>query len=399
MPSGYPSSKTVRHEFFDQVCRGVSVTIAAHAVGVSRGAGTVWWRNAGAMKLQIGGRGPRGLLEPGNMSLPGGRGHRLSVAERVEIMRGHDAGLSDAEIAERLGRDRTTIWRELRRNRNADGDYHALMAHARAAENGRRPKEFKLKGNPLCASIEAWMDEGWSPKLIADVLARDDPDDRLLRVSHETIYKCLYVQARGSLRADLQQRLSTKRARRKPRGRSTGRGVYSSGEEFTISERPPEADDRAVPGHWEGDLIVGPNSAIGTMVERSTRFTVLLHLPGDHTAETVATAMIEAMRELPEHLRRSITWDRGSEMANWKQILLELDAPVYFCDPHSPWQRGSNENTNRLLRFWFEKGTDLSGYTKADLRRIQDTLNRRPRPTLNLDTPAQRLAALLDQAA
>ena len=189
------------------------------------------------------------------------------------------------------------------------------------------------------------------------------------------------------------------RARRKPRGRSTGRGVYSSGEEFTISERPPEADDRAVPGHWEGDLIVGPNSAIGTMVERSTRFTVLLHLPGDHTAETVATAMIEAMRELPEHLRRSITWDRGSEMANWKQILLELDAPVYFCDPHSPWQRGSNENTNRLLRFWFEKGTDLSGYTKADLRRIQDTLNRRPRPTLNLDTPAQRLAALLDQAA
>jgi transposase, IS30 family len=399
MPSGYPSSKTVRHKFFDQVCRGVSVAGAAHAVGVSRGAGTVWWRDAGAMKLQIGGRGPRGLLDPGNMSLPGGPGHRLSVGERVEIMRGHDAGLSDAEIAEQLGRDRTTVYREMRRNRNVDGDYHALMAHARAAENARRPKEFKLKDNPLCASIEAWMDEGWSPKLIADVLARDHPGDRLMRVSHETVYKCLYVQTRGSLRADLHKCLSTKRANRKPRGRSTGGGVYSSGEEFKISDRPPEADDRAVPGHWEGDLIVGPNSAIGTMVERATRFTVLLHLPGDHTAETVATAMIEAMRELPEHLRRSITWDRGSEMANWKQIHLELDAPVYFCNPHSPWQRGTNENTNRLLRFWFEKGSDLSGYTKADLKRIQDTLNRRPRPTLNLDTPAQRLAALLEEAA
>jgi IS30 family transposase len=274
------------------------------------------------------------------------------------------------------------------------------MAQARAAERARRPKGFKLKDNPLCASIEAWMDEGWSPKLIADVLARDHPDDKLSRVSHETIYTCLYVQTRGSLRADLHKCLSTKRTARKSRGRTDNRrGVYSSGEEFKISDRPPEVDDRAVPGHWEGDLILGPHSAIGTMVERSTRFTILLHLPGDHTAETVAAAMIESMRELPDHLRRSITWDRGSEMANWKQIHLELDAPVYFCNPHSPWQRGTNENTNRLLRFWFEKGSDLSGYTKADLKRIQDTLNRRPRPTLNLDTPAQRLAALLKEAA
>ncbi|HMZ15286.1 MAG TPA: IS30 family transposase, partial [Mycobacterium sp.] len=154
-------------------------------------------------------------------------------------------------------------------------------------------------------------------------------------------------------------------------------------------------------GHWEGDLIwgAGVRSAIGTLVERSTRFTILLHLPSDHTAESVATAMIEAMRELPEHLRRSITWDRGSEMANWRQIHLELKAPVFFCDPHSPWQRGSNENTNRLLRFWFEKGTDLSDYTKADLAQIQDKLNSRPRPTLDLDTPAQRLNALISQTA
>ncbi|KAA8955017.1 IS30 family transposase, partial [Mycobacterium sp.] len=327
-------------------------------------------------------------------------GFRLSGPERIEIMRGCDAGHSAAEIARRIGRDRTTVWREIRRNRNPDGDYHALMAHARAAERACRPKAFKLKNNPLCAAIEAWMDQGWSPKLIADVLARDHPGDNLKRVSHETIYKCLYVQARGSLRADLHQRLSTKRSARKHRGPNTRRGVFSSGEEFKISDRPPEAEDRAVPGHWEGDLLlgVGGTSAIGTLVERATRFTMLLHLPTDHTAETVATAMIEAMKELPEHLRRSITWDRGSEMANWKQIQLQLDTPVYFCNPHSPWQRGTNENTNRLLRFWFEKGTDLSGYTKADLKRIQDTLNRRPRPTLDLNTPADQLAALLGQA-
>ena len=335
------------------------------------------------------------------MSLPGGRGRRLSLDERIVIMRGLDAGLSHAEIGRRIGRDRITIWREVRRNRNPDGDYHARMAHARAARKAHRPKAFKLIDNPVCAGIEAWMDDGWSPRLIAQMLARDHPDDRLARVSHETIYRCLYVQTRGSLRADLHKCLSTKRATRKSRGRiDNRRGAYSSGEEFRISDRPPEVADRAVPGHWEGDLIVGPNnSAVGTLVERSTRFTMLLHLPGNHTADTVASAMIDAMRELPEHLRRSITWDRGSEMAQWRRIHLELAAPVYFCNPHSPWQRGSNENTNRLLRFWFEKGSDLSGHTKADLKRIQDTLNRRPRPTLNLDTPAQRLAALLDQAA
>jgi len=399
MPSGYPHPRAVRWRLFDQVCLGVPVWRAAQDMGVSTTAASMWWHNAGAMKL-VGGRGG-GLADPGNMSLPGGQGHRLSLDERIVIMRGRDAGLSYAEIGRQIGRDRTTIWREVGRNRNPDGDYHARMAHARAAQKAYRPKAFKLADNPVCASIEAWMDDGWSPKLIAQMLAREHRDDRLFRVSHETIYKCLYVQTRGSLRADLHKCLSTKRAARKPRSRTDNRrGAYSSGQEFTISDRPPEATDRAVPGHWEGDLIVGPNnSAIGTLVERSTRFTMLLHLPGNHTADTVATAMIEAMRELPEHLRRTITWDRGSEMAQWRRIHLQLAAPVYFCNPHSPWQRGSNENTNRLLRFWFEKGSDLSGHTKADLKRIQDTLNRRPRPTLNLDTPAQRLAALLDQAA
>jgi len=316
-------------------------------------------------------------------------------------MRGRDAGQSCAEIARRIGRDRSVIWREIQRNSLPDGDYHAGMAHARAGRNARRPKAFKLDDRRLCAAIETWMDDGWSPQLIAEVLARDHPDDKLRQVSHETIYQSLYVQTRGQLRADLHKALSTKRSTRKPRGTARRAGVYDSEAIFKISDRPAEAADRAVPGHWEGDLICGAGhkSAIGTLVERSTRFTILLHLPGDHTAETVAAAMIEAMRELPDHLRRSITWDRGSEMAEWKRISMQLKAPVFFCNPHSPWQRGTNENTNRLLRHWFEKGSDLSGYTKADLKRVADKLNTRPRPTLELDTPAQRLAALISQAA
>ena len=399
MPSGYPWSKSVRREFFELVCRGATIRQAALQAGVSYNAGWEWWRDAGAMTLRMG-RGGGGLANPGDWSRPGGRGHRVCFEERVEIMRGLDANLTYAQIGERIGRDASVVWREVNRNKTADGDYHALVAHAYATEKARRPKAFKLHNNRICKAIEDWMDVGWSPKLIADVLARDYPDDKLMQVSHETIYQCLYVQTRGSLRADLHKRLSTKRSVRKHRGPNTRRGVFSSGEEFRISDRPPEADDRAVPGHWEGDLILGlGSSAIGTLVERATRFTILLHLPANHTAETVALAMIEAMGELPEHLRRSITWDRGSEMANWKHIHLQLDAPVFFCDPHSPWQRGTNENTNRLLRFWFEKGTDLNAYTKADLKRIQDTLNQRPRPTLDLDTPAQRLATLLKPAA
>jgi IS30 family transposase len=350
------------------------------------------------MKLREG-RGGGGLIVTVDWERPGGRGRRLSYDERVEIMRLRDKGVKQAEIARRVGRDPATVSRELTRNANADGDYHAGMAHARAAEKAQRPKEFKLNDTALCVAIEGWIDDGWSPKLIADMLARAHPDDRLARVSHETIYQCLYVQGRGQLRADLNKCLSTKRAARKSRGGTERRGTFS--DVITISQRPAVVDDRAVPGHWEGDLILGSRcaSAIGTLVERSTRFTILLHLPHDHTADSVATAMIEAMNELPAHLRRTLTWDRGSEMAGWQDISLALQAPVYFCDPHSPWQRGTNENTNRLLRFWFEKGTDLSAYTKDDLKRVQDKLNSRPRPTLDLDTPAQRLAALINQAA
>jgi IS30 family transposase len=390
----------MRRQLFDLVCAGVSVRDAERRLGVSNGAGSYWWHQAGGMALLKGSKGPRGVACSGDRTREGGPGRRISYDERVAIMRGLDRGYSYATIGEELGRDRTVVWREVRRNRNDDGDYHAGMAHARATENAKRVKEFKLNNTALCAAIEGWMDDGWSPKLIAQMLARAHPDDKLARVSHETIYKCLYVQGRGQLRADLNKRLSTKRTARKARGHTERRGTFS--DVITISKRPAEVDDRAVPGHWEGDLILGTTgcpSAIGTLVERSTRFTILLHLPHDHTAESVATAMIEAMSELPAHLRRSLTWDRGSEMARWQDISLQLQAPVYFCDPHSPWQRGSNENTNRLLRFWFEKGTDLSGYTKDDLKRVQDKLNTRPRPTLDLGTPAQRLAALLEQAA
>jgi transposase, IS30 family len=389
--SGRAFGRGVRREFFDRVLAGAAPSRAAVDVGICCGTGRQWWAQTGLMKQMSKDLG----------SDAGGRGHRLCLDERITIMRGRDTGLSCAEIGRRIGRDRSVVWREIARNTLSDGDYHAGVAHAMALGKSSRPKAFKLRDHPLCGLIETWMDDGWSPRLIAGMLARAHPDDKLARVSHETIYKCLYVQTRGSLRADLHQRLSTKRAARKPRGRAPASGTYPPGSVFTISDRPAEADDRAVPGHWEGDLILGAvgRGAIGTLVERSTRFTILLHLPKDHGADAVAAAMIEAMAELPDHLRRSITWDRGSELAQWKRIHLALQAPVYFCNPHSPWQRGTNENTNRLLRFWFEKGSDLTFHTKADLKRVQDTLNKRPRPTLDLDTPADRLAALLDPAA
>jgi IS30 family transposase len=275
------------------------------------------------------------------------------------------------------------------------------VAHRAAHERRRRPKEFRLVENPgLCRQIEGWMDQGWSPKLIALVL-KSDEHVIMNRVSHETIYAALYVQTRGQLRADLHRKLSLKRRQRKTRSSSDGRGKAIYAEAWKISDRPAAVADRAVPGHWEGDLVMGAGnaSAVGTLVERKTRFTILLHLPGRHDAESVAEAMIREMGKLPEHLRRSITWDRGSELADYAEIQLALKAPVFFCDPHSPWQRGTNENTNRLLRFWLEKGTDLSDHTAEDLRRIAATLNKRPRPTLGLDTPAERMTELLAKPA
>jgi len=325
----------------------------------------------------------------------------LTSDDRAVIAAGVRRKLSYELIGELIGRDKSVVWREVARNKGPDGSYCGAVAHRAAHERRKRPKEFRLIENPgLCRQIEAWMDDGWSPKLIASVLKRGRPVI-MNCVSHETIYAALYVQTRGQLRADLHRQLSLKRRQRKPRRSSDGRGKAIYAEAFTISQRPAEVADRAVPGHWEGDLVMGAgnSSAVGTLVERATRFTILLHLPGRHDAESVAEAMIGEMGKLPEHLRRSITWDRGSELADYAQIQLALKAPVFFCDPHSPWQRGTNENTNRLLRHWLEKGTDLSSHTAEDLRRIAATLNKRPRPTLDLETPAERMAELLANPA
>ena len=398
MPSGYVWPLSKRREALGLIASGYSVPAASRVTGVSTRTIEAWWYQGGQMSLAKGRNG--GVGYPARAGRPRGLGHRLTLEDRNDIQRGLDAGWTQAAIAVRIGRSAATVSREVRRHRGGDGDYNALVADARALQEARRPKEFKLNTDPgLCRSIERWMDDGWSPKLIAQVLRRDHPEDRSRWVSHETIYRALYVQTRGQLRRDLNKRLSTRRTARKPRNRVDRRGKYTG--VLTISQRPPHVQDRAVPGHWEGDLILGTGngSAIGTLVERSTRFTILLHLPGDHGAEAVARAMIAAMSELPAHLRRSLTWDRGAEMRGYHDVQLDLQMPVYFADPHSPWQRGSNENTNRLLRHWFTKGTDLSVWDPAQMRRIQDTLNARPRPTLDLQTPAQRLQELLTQAA
>jgi IS30 family transposase len=385
-----------RTEFLDLVCSGMSVLRAARRVGASRTAGGNWLAQSGLMKVSRGASG--GLSDPAPAAE--GPGRALSMAERGMIQMGRRSGLSYARIGEAIGRDKSVVWREVKRNTSADGVYYASVAHTKAHQARRRPKPLKLlEDEALCRLIAVWMDDGWSPKLISAMLAFYFADDQTMQVSHETIYQALYVQTRGALRADLAEKLSLKRKQRVPH--TTDRTKNSPYKEaFKISERPAEVQDRAVPGHWEGDLIIGSGgTAIGTLVERSTRFTILLHLPGDHSADTVAAAMIREMGQLPDHLRRSITWDRGTELADYARIQTALETTLYFCDPHSPWQRGTNENTNRLLRFWFEKGSDLSVHTPEDLRQVAAKLNRRPRPTLNLETPANRLNQLLNAAA
>jgi len=398
VPSGYVWPLGKRREVLGLVAKGHSIPRVASWTGVSARVIHRWRHHFWGMEIARGRTG--GARTPARAGRPRGVGHRLTLEDRNEIQRGLDAGWSQVAIAKRIGRSASTISREIRRHRGSDGDYNALVADAQALQKARRPKPFALVANPeLCRVIAGWMDDGWSPKLIAQVLRRDHPNDRSRQVSHETIYRALYVQSRGQLRKDLYKQLSTSRAARKPRNRVQRRGTFT--DVLRISQRPPGVAERAVPGHWEGDLILGSagRSAIGTLVERHTRFTILLHLPTDHTAPTVATAMIKAMGQLPAHLRRSLTWDRGTEVAGYHHIQLQLQMPLYFADPHSPWQRGSNEYTNRLLRHWFTKGTDLSAWTPRQLQRIQDTLNDRPRPTLELQTPAQRLRALLTQAA
>jgi IS30 family transposase len=320
---------------------------------------------------------------------------RLSLEDRVEIRIGLEQHESLGATARRLGRSVSTISREVKRN-GGQSDYRPVTAHRAAIERARRPKPTKLGRNPrLCARVSSDLGRLHSPQQIAAKLAIEFGDDMSMRVSHETIYKSLYVQGRGELRRELARCLRTGRAVRKPQGRLETRGKIPG--MIMISDRPAEVADRAVPGHWEGDLIIGKNgnSAIGTLVERTTRFVMLLHLPDDRKADTVRQAMTEQITSLPDQLRRSITWDQGHEMMGHAKFSIETGVPVYFCDPHSPWQRGSNENTNGLLRQYFPKGTDLSVHTAADLDTAAASLNSRPRQTLGWMTPSQKLAELV----
>lgn len=320
---------------------------------------------------------------------------RLSLAEREEISLGLHRGESFTALAGKLGRAVSSVSREVARNGGRDG-YRAWHAHQGAYERARRPKRTKLAACPrLAAQVEAWLLECWSPEQIARRLRREHPSDPMMHVSHETIYQSLFVQGRGELRRELARCLRTGRAKRRPRSRPKADGRIV--DMVMISERPAEVADRAVPGHWEGDLIIGQagRSAVGTLVERSTRYVLLLHLPDGKGAEQVRAAMAKAITTLPQHLWRSLTWDQGKEMAQHAQIRIDTGIQVYFCDPHAPWQRGSNENTNGLLRQWMPKGTDLSRFTAADLDRFAAMLNNRPRQTLGWMTPSERLTEVL----
>jgi IS30 family transposase len=319
---------------------------------------------------------------------------RLGLADREEISLGLRAGESFTVIAGRLGRAVSTVSREVTASGGRDG-YRAWRAHQRAREQARRPKGCKLARPELAAQVTSWLREWWSPVQISRRLRIEFPGDPMMHVSHETIYQALYVQGRGELRRELARCLRSGRAKRRPRGRD-GRSGHIKGM-VMISERPAEAGDRAVPGHWEGDLIIGKDckSAVGTLVERTTRYVLLLHLPGGRDARLVEQAMREAIGTLPAELARTITWDQGIEMAYHADFTIATGIPVYFCDPHSPWQRGSNENTNGLLRQYLPKGTDLSVHSAGDLASIARSLNGRPRKTLEFMTPSEKLTELL----
>lgn len=399
---------SVLRSFWELVARGLSTEDAAAVVGVSATCGLEWFRTFGGVNPQL--CEPKGVVRP-----------RLSIAEREEIMIGTRRGESIRSIARRLGRAPSTIMREIYLNgrcRDAPGRYRALhrfganrggwdarslyrasLAHARSEARARRPKTGKLaRCLELRQVVEGLLGKKYSPEQIVGVLAKTYPDRLEMQVSHETLYKALYVQGRGELRRELHRCLRTGRALRKPRGRTQqGPRQGRIPGMVNIAERPAEAADRAVPGHWEGDLIIGKNQAsqIGTLVERSTGFVQLLHLPQTRSAEVVADAMIATIKAFPDTLRRTLTWDQGHEMAAHARITIDAGIDIFFCDPHSPWQRGSNENTNGLLRQYFPKGTDLSVHSAAYLAEVAAELNNRPRKRYNWDSPTQVLNRLL----
>ena len=317
---------------------------------------------------------------------------RLSLREREEISRGLAAGESRGSIARRLGRSPSTIAREVTRNGEARR-YRACTADRAAFARARRPKVAKLAACPrLRAVVESKLEVRWSPQQISGWLVGEFPADPEMRVSHETIYLSLFVQARGALRRELTRFLRSRHTTRRPRGHSVMNGQGQLRATLNIRERPAEANDRAVPGHWEGDLLMGKRMhAMATLVERKSRFVMLVALPDGHSADVVADALASKITELPEQLRRSLTWDQGKEMAAHALFTIDTDVPVYFCDPRSPWQRGSNENTNGLLRQYFPKRSEIAHYTQADLDAVAAELNGRPRQTLGWRSPSQAL--------
>jgi len=376
--------RVVRERFWDLVRSGLAPGDAAAVAGSADGARR-WFRVAGGVK----GNGP------GPVS-----GRYLSLAEREEIALGLARGESYRVIGARIARPASTVSREVARNGPA-GRYRAVRAQALAELRGRRPKTAKLAGSDeLRGWVQEHLEMKWSPEQVSKRLVIEFPGRPEMRVSHETIYQSLYVQGRGALRRELAASLRTGRALRKPR-RSEGERRGKIPGMVMISERPAEAADRAVPGHWEGDLLVGAHgrSAVGTLVERATRFTMLVPLPAGRDAPAVADALTPVIAGLPDALRRSLTWDQGWEMRSHARIAVDADCEIFFCDPHAPWQRGSNENTNGLLRQYFPKGTSLAGHSPAELAAVADELNGRPRKTLGWKTPAEALAEILDTAA
>jgi IS30 family transposase len=380
-----PAPRDARVRFWQGVRAGLGRWDAAAEAGLNWRVQR-WFAEAGGVKAN----------GPGPVS-----GRYLSLAEREEIAVGLAARKPLRQIARELGRPVSTVSREVARNSSGAGSYRATAAQHRAEVRARRPKTAKLAGNEeLRGWVQGKLRKRWSPEQISARLAAEFPGRPEMQVSHETIYQSIYVQGRGALRQELAKSLRTGRALRKPRRKEGERRGKIAGM-VNISERPAEAADRAVPGHWEGDLIIGAGrkSAIGTLVERTTRFTMLVPLPPRWDAAVAAEAITPVIAGLPDAVRRSLTWDQGWEMTAHARIAVDADVEIFFCDPHSPWQRGTNENTNGLLRQYFPKGTSLAGYTPEHLAAVADELNGRPRKTLGWKTPAEALAEILEADA